>query len=103
MGAKCSRTTRRCFPHHPLDLGDDLKAPVFGLYGGCDAAIPIETIRVMEARLAHGRPAARASQIQLYPDAGHAFFADYRDSYRADLAEDAWRRCIEWLGSHDSN
>ncbi len=91
------------FPNHPLDLADDLRAPVLGLYGGRDEAIPIETIRAMEARLAHGSPAAGASQIHVYPDAGHAFFADYRDSYRADSADDAWRRCIEWLGSHAPN
>jgi carboxymethylenebutenolidase len=85
------------FPHHPLELAHNLKAPVLGLYGGRDEAIPIETIRAMEARLAHGSPAARASHIHVYPDAGHAFFADYRNSYRADLADEAWRRCIEWL------
>jgi carboxymethylenebutenolidase len=86
------------FPRHPLDLADDLKGPVLGMYGGRDEAIPIGTIRAMEARLAHGSQAARASRIHVYPDAGHAFFADYRDSYRADLADDAWQRCIEWLG-----
>lgn len=90
------------FPHHPLDLADELKAPVLGLYGGRDEAIPIETIRAMERRLAHGGQKARASHIHVYPDAGHAFFADYRDSYRADLAGDAWRRCIEWLGGHSA-
>jgi carboxymethylenebutenolidase len=90
------------FPRHPLDLKDDLKAPVLGLYGGRDEAIPLATIHAMEARLADGSPAARSSRIHVYPDAGHAFFADYRDSYRADLADDAWRRCTEWLSGHTS-
>jgi carboxymethylenebutenolidase len=88
------------FPSHPLDVVGTLKAPVLGLYGGRDEAIPLDTIRAMQNRLASGSEAARASRIHVYPDAGHAFFADYRDSYRADLADDAWRRCLAWLGGN---
>jgi carboxymethylenebutenolidase len=88
------------FPSHPLDIVGTLKAPVLGLYGGRDEAIPLGTIHAMQDRLTSGSNAARASHIHVYPDAGHAFFADYRDSYRADLADDAWRRCIEWLGGN---
>jgi carboxymethylenebutenolidase len=88
------------FPSHPLDIVGNLKAPVLGLYGGRDEAIPLDTIRAMQGGLTSGSEAARASLIHVYPDAGHAFFADYRDSYRIDLADDAWRRCLEWLGGY---
>jgi len=37
------------------------------------------------------------SEIVLYPDTPHAFFADYRPSYRKEAAEDAWRRCLAWF------
>jgi carboxymethylenebutenolidase len=30
----------------------------------------------------------------IYPGAGHAFFADYRPSYSAAAAADAWKRCV---------
>jgi carboxymethylenebutenolidase len=88
------------FPSHPLAAVGELKAPVLGLYGGRDEAIPLDTVRVMQDWLRSGSEAARTSHIHVYPDAGHAFFADYRDSYRADLADDAWRRCLEWLGGN---
>ena len=88
------------FPSHPLDIVGKLKAPVLGLHGGRDEAIPLDTIRAMQDRLPSGSEAARASCIHVYPDAGHAFFADYRDSYRVDLADDAWGRCLQWLGGY---
>jgi carboxymethylenebutenolidase len=37
------------------------------------------------------------SQIYVYPDAPHAFHADYRPTYRKDAAEDGWKRLLEWL------
>ncbi len=90
----------RLFPRHPVDLGNDLKAPVLGLYGGRDEAISIETIHRMQDALGMGNSQARNSEIIVYPDAGHAFFADYRESYVAADAKDGWRRCLEWLARH---
>jgi carboxymethylenebutenolidase len=37
------------------------------------------------------------SQIHVYPDAPHAFHADYRPTYRKEAAEDGWKRMLEWL------
>ncbi|MCP4636886.1 MAG: dienelactone hydrolase family protein [Methyloversatilis sp.] len=85
-------------PTHPLDLTEKLQAPVLGLYGGQDAGIPNADVEAMNAALAaSASPAARGSHIVLYPDAQHAFHADYRPSYRAADAADAWRRCLEWM------
>ena len=39
----------------------------------------------------------RESEIVVYPDAGHAFFADYRPSYVKADAEESWKRAIAWL------
>jgi carboxymethylenebutenolidase len=33
------------------------------------------------------------SEIVIYPGVGHGFFADYRPSYNAEAAADAWKRC----------
>jgi carboxymethylenebutenolidase len=87
-------------PKHPLDLAAQLKAPVLGLYGAADAGIPLDTVDKMKAALASGSPAAKASQFVVYPDAPHAFHADYRPSFRKGPAEDGWRRALEWFRTH---
>ena len=73
------------------------KAPVLGLYGGKDQGIPLDTVDKMKAALATGTPAAKASQFVVYPEAGHAFHADYRPSYVASAAEDGWNRALAWF------
>jgi carboxymethylenebutenolidase len=42
----------------------------------------------------------KTAEIHTYPDAPHAFFADYRPSYRKGPAEDGWKRALAWLRSH---
>jgi len=84
-------------PAHPLSLAGQLQAPVLGLYGGADTGIPVESVEKMRAALtARGN----GSEIVLYPDAPHAFFADYRPSYRKEAAEDGWRRLQAWFAAH---
>jgi carboxymethylenebutenolidase len=87
-------------PANPVDQAARLAGPVLGLYGGADAGIPAESIERMKQALSAGGPAARASQFVVYPDAPHAFHADYRPSYRQAAAEDGWKRCISWLKAH---
>jgi carboxymethylenebutenolidase len=87
-------------PHHPIDVAAALKAPVLGLYGGQDQSIPAASVEEMRKALAAGSAAAKRSEIHLYPDAGHAFFADYRPSYRADAAADGWTRLQGWFRAH---
>ena len=91
-------------PKHPLDLAAGLKAPVLGLYGGQDGGIPLTTVNEMKDALAaagaRGNAAARGSEFVVYPDAPHAFHADYRPSYRKDAAEDGFRRAIDWFRTH---
>ena len=87
-------------PKHPIDLAPILKAPVLGLYGGKDTGIPLDTVEKMKAALASGSPEARASEFVVYPDAPHAFHADYRASYRQEAAEDGTRRMLAWFKAH---
>lgn len=86
-------------PVHPLALVGNLKAPVLGLYGGADTGIPLDTVDKMKADLAQGSSAAKASEFVVYPEAPHAFHADYRPSYRKAAAEDGWQRLLAWLKS----
>ncbi|MBV8209455.1 MAG: dienelactone hydrolase family protein [Burkholderiaceae bacterium] len=87
-------------PRHPIDLAASLKVPVLGLYGGADAGIPLDTIERMKAALASAPVRGAESRFIVYPDAPHAFFADYRPNYREQAAHDAWARCHEWFVRH---
>ncbi len=84
-------------PAHPVDLAARLAGPVLGLYGEKDSGIGLDTVDKMKAALAYGSAAAKASQFVIYPDAPHAFHADYRPSYRAEAAADGWRRALAWF------
>ena len=77
-----------------LDLAPDLTVPVLGLYGGKDQGIPLDQVDKLRAEL---KEAGSPSQIIVYPDAGHAFNADYRPSYDKAAAEDAWKKMLGWL------
>jgi carboxymethylenebutenolidase len=87
-------------PQRPVELAGRLHAPVLGLYGGKDDGIPLESVEQMKAALAKGSAAARRSQFHVYPDAPHAFHADYRPTFRAAEAQDGWKRCIAWFKQH---
>jgi len=92
--------TNASAPRHPVDVAATLKAPVLGLYGGRDSGIALATVERMQAALAQGNAAARASEFVIYPDAPHGFHADYRDSFRQDAAEDGWARLLAWFARH---
>ena len=87
-------------PKHPVDVVASLNGPVLGLYGEKDTGIPQDTVEKMKAALATGSAAAKKSEFVGYPDAPHAFHADYRPSYRKEAADDGWKRCLAWFKSH---
>jgi carboxymethylenebutenolidase len=87
-------------PRHPVDIAAKLNGPVLGLYGGADTGIPLDTVDKMKAALAAGNAASKASQFVVYPDAPHAFHADYRPSFRKEPAEDGWKRALAWFAQH---
>jgi carboxymethylenebutenolidase len=88
-------------PTHPVDLTPGIKAAVLGLYGAQDGGIPLTTVNQMNDALAvagaKGNIAAQASEFVVYPQAPHAFHADYRPSYRQEAAEDGFKRALEWF------
>ena len=84
-------------PKQPVDLAADLKAPILGLYGGADQGIPLDDVDLMRDEL---KRAGSPSEIHVYPDAPHAFNADYRPTYRKEDAEDGWKRLLEWFKRH---
>ena len=82
-------------PLYPLDIVKDLHAPVLGFYGGLDKGIPVSDVEAMRAALASA--GKLDCDLEVFMDAGHGFFADYRESYNAKDAKIAWARAQAWL------
>jgi len=81
-------------PAYPIDVVSRLRCPVLGLYGALDASIPLDQVERMRAAVA---AAHKNAEIVVYPEAGHAFHADYRDHYYEPAARDGWMRMREWF------
>lgn len=84
-------------PSNPVDRAAALDAPVLGLYGGQDSSIAQETIETMRQAI---RAANADAEIVVYPQAGHAFNADYRPSYNAEAAADGWQRMLDYFAQY---
>lgn len=84
-------------PEMPIDIAAKLTVPVLGLYGAKDEGIPLESVEAMRAELKKGRS---KSEIVVYPNSGHGFHADYRDSYNPTDAKDAWAKLNSWFKKH---
>ena len=84
-------------PKGALDLVSSINVPVLGLYGGADPNNPEPVVHEMEAKL---KEAHKHCEFVIYPDAPHAFFADYRPSYRPEPAKDGWARMLAWFMAH---
>lgn len=89
-------------PKHPLDVAAVLRAPVLGIYAGEDAGIPLATVEQMQSALqAPGvSVAAQASSINVYLQAQHGFYADYRASYRAEDAIPAFEQACDFFNRY---
>jgi carboxymethylenebutenolidase len=96
---RISNATNNLQTRSALDVASKLRAPVLGLYGGKDSGIPVEHLELMRREL-RANPKKVEAEIVLYPDAPHAFNADYRPSYRPADAADAWQKMLAWMKRH---
>jgi carboxymethylenebutenolidase len=87
-------------PQNPIDITSKLKVPILGLYGGKDESIPQDSVEKMRDRL---KLSTSKSEIIVYPDASHAFFADYRPSYQEQAAKDGWNHLQGWFKQYGVN
>ncbi len=81
-------------PQRVIDLADQIKCPLLGLYGGQDTGINMADV---QAAAAKARAAGKLVEIVIYPDSPHGFHADYRPSYHAADAADGWTRLQAWF------
>jgi carboxymethylenebutenolidase len=84
-------------PVNAIASAKEVKEPVLGLYGAEDQGIPVDQVKEMEAAL---KAAGKTAEFKIYPGAPHGFHADYRPSYDATAAADAWRRCVAFFTKH---
>ena len=82
-------------PRTVMDRAGEIKVPVLGLYGAKDAGTTVDQIEKFFAAL---KTAGTASELVIYPEAGHGFHADFRpDNYRKADAENGWGRMLDWF------
>ena len=80
-----------------FDLAKDIHCPFLGLYGETDQnPKPEDATKMGELLKQHNKNV----EVVIYPGAGHGFFADYRPSYNAAAAQDAWKRCTDFFAKH---
>jgi carboxymethylenebutenolidase len=84
-------------PQTALDVAGAIHAPQLNLYGAKDGSIPQDAVKAAEEK---ATAAGKTVAVVVYPDAGHAFHADYRPSYVKADAEDGWNRAIAWFKAH---
>jgi carboxymethylenebutenolidase len=89
-----SRKITDLTPQNPEDIAQDVHCPVLAFYGGKDPSIPPETIQKREDAC---KAAGKTCEVKVYPEAQHGFNADYRPSYNAEAAKDAWAMMMAWF------
>jgi carboxymethylenebutenolidase len=77
-----------------LDIADRLSCPLLGLFGEEDKYPSPEQTAELESVLSK---LDKVFEFHTYADAGHAFFAPDRPSYRPLAAVDGWRRVFDWF------
>jgi carboxymethylenebutenolidase len=82
----------------PIALAAGAKGRVIGFYGTKDTGITAEHVAAMRKALADAGDTE--SKIIVYQDAQHGFNADYRPSYNADDAKEAWQNMLAWFRGH---
>jgi carboxymethylenebutenolidase len=92
---------KACAPFYgggiPVDKTERLRAPLLAFFGAEDGFIPLAAVEELKAALKrHGKQA----EVVVYPGAGHGFFCNERDSYRAEGAKDAWDRLKKFFATH---
>jgi carboxymethylenebutenolidase len=80
-----------------VDQLPGLKAPLLGLFGNDDSFPSPEQVDELEVIL---RRQGSPYEFHHYDDAGHAFFAVDRPSYRVEAANDGWEQIATFFDTH---
>jgi carboxymethylenebutenolidase len=80
-----------------IEMANGISCAIIGFFGGQDQEIPVEAVNQIDNTL---ESLSKDAEIILYPDAGHGFFCDERESYNQNAAEDAWGKTLGFFERH---
>jgi carboxymethylenebutenolidase len=87
--------TTEARPAKVIDLVENLGCPLYAVFGEEDDNPSPADARALEERL---EAAGKDVTIEIFPDAGHAFLADYRDMhYREGPAFKLWPKIVDFF------
>ena len=84
-------------PVAPIDLTEQLRAPLIGIFGNDDENPNADQVNRTEALL---KKLGKSYEFHRYDGAGHAFFNTSRVAYRAEQAADGWSKVFAFLRKH---
>jgi carboxymethylenebutenolidase len=81
-------------PVAPIDLTEQLRAPMLGIFGNDDENPNADQVNRTEATL---KRLGKTYEFHRYDGAGHAFFNTTRVAYRPEQAADGWAKTFAFL------
>jgi carboxymethylenebutenolidase len=84
-------------PQPPLELAPQVRCPLMAAVGAEDHNPSPELAERLREGLAQS---PHETRVDVYEGAGHAFFADYRPSYRPAPAALLWEQVVPFLDNH---
>jgi carboxymethylenebutenolidase len=84
-------------PTAPIDLTEQLRAPLLGIFGNDDQNPNADQVNRTEATL---KRLGKTCEFHRYDGAGHAFFNTSRSAYRPEQAADGWEKVFAFLRKH---
>ncbi len=81
----------------PIDGTANIGIPLLGNFGDTDANPTLDDVAKISAAL---NAAGKSHDFKSYPDAGHGFNCDDRDSYNQAAAADAQARTLDFFAEH---
>ena len=84
-------------PQAPIELTEQLRAPLIGIFGNEDPNPSPDQVNRTEAAL---KKLGKTYEFHRYDRAGHGFFAINRPAYRPEQATDGWNKVLAFLKKH---
>jgi carboxymethylenebutenolidase len=84
-------------PRPPLELASQVRCPLYAAIGAEDHNPSPEIGERLREQLSHS---PHETVVEVYDGAAHAFFADYRPTYRPEPAAKLWERIVPFLDKH---
>ena len=80
-----------------FDVAREVRIPLLSLSGANDKSPSPEDMKKFIDGARAGNPNV---EMVVYPDAGHAFHADYRPTYQPAAAAAGWTKCLQFFARH---